>query len=191
MKKIFLVGCIVFGFYSYSQYPLLTDTSIFGAYSPNGLKNPKVYFKNFNAYSLTGENYSRESLNNKITLINFWFEACEPCLAEFEALNNLYSKFKKDKNFQLLSFTFENHEDALKIAEKYNMRYPIFSLKRDSLYELNFNLGFPSTIITDKQGKIRFIKCGGPREQEQANKVVDSIYSKEIEQLLFDRLNNL
>lgn len=178
------------GFYSYSQNPLLTDTRVLRAYSPNGLKDPKVYFKNFYAFTLTGEKYSKENLTQKVTLINFWFEACEPCLAEFEALNNLYNKFKVNKNFQFLSFTFENHESALTISRKYNMSYPILSFTRDSLYQLNFNLGFPSTIITDNQGKIRFIKCGGPQEKDQANKMVDSIYSKEVEQLLLERLNN-
>jgi hypothetical protein len=40
-------------------------------------------------------------------------------------------------------------------------------------------------MITGKSGKISFIKCGGFIEEEKAKQEVDSLYSKEIERLLF------
>src|SRR5437762_1839939 len=42
---------------------------------------------------------SNDSLIGKVVLINFWFEGCQPCIAEFDALNELAQKLTENKNF--------------------------------------------------------------------------------------------
>ena len=154
------------------------------AFNGDGFDEPGKYFEKFSNFSADGKPYSEDSLKNKITIINFRFEACASCIAEFDALNKLYERFRSNKNFQFLSFTFELKENAKRVANSYHLSYPIICLERSSIYKLIFDLGFPTTMITDKTGKIKFIKSGGPEDEETANKVIDSLYSAKIEKLL-------
>lgn len=128
----------------------------------------------FNASSLDKYPYSKKSLNKKITLINFWFESCAPCIAEMDALNSLYNLFKKNKKFQFLSFTFEKKDDIKRFATKYKIKYPIIRLTEDSCNILNFRKGYPTTIITDATGKIIYFKAGGSPNPAEAKKSIET-----------------
>jgi thiol-disulfide isomerase/thioredoxin len=156
------------------------------AMHPDGYKDSNKFFKKFDAFSTDGNLYIDDSLKSKTTFINFWFEGCLPCIAEFPALNDLYDRYKTNSQFQFLSFTFESKETALRISEKYELKYPVIHIEREDIHRLIFNLGFPTSMITDKLGKIRFIICGGFQEKEKAKERIDSIYIKEIERVLND-----
>ena len=161
MKRLFFLCFSFFTIQAVGQSPLLLDTSMARALSVEGYRDLEIKFEPFTAKTTADKIYSNKNLENKITFINFWFEGCAPCIAEFDALNDLYSKYKSNKDFQFLSFTFETRENVLRVAQKYDLKYPILSIKREHIYKLIFNLGFPTNMVTDKQGNIRYIKCGG------------------------------
>lgn len=127
----------------------------------------------FKTTSLEGVTYSKKSLKRKITIINFWFEACAPCIAESDPLNKLYEKYGKRKHFQFLSFTFEKKENAEKFANKYNIKYPIITTTIDSCYLLNFKKGFPTIIVTNKKGKIAYFTFGGTADPIKAKDFIE------------------
>lgn len=141
-------------------------------------KAPKgTPFAPFSVFTTDGKQITDQSLLNKITFINFWFEACAPCIAEMEGLNKLYADHKEKTQFQFLSFTYETKEKIAAIRKKYNIQYPIISIRKDSCYLLNFNSGFPTSIISDIHGKVAFYSCGGPIDPEIAQEIiVDDIY---------------
>jgi thiol-disulfide isomerase/thioredoxin len=191
MKQILLVLVLLILFVNQaiSQNNLLADsTKTKHVIRVTEFDATNQYFKRFSFFSIDSNYYSDDSLKNKITIINFWFEACAPCIAEFDALNKLYDRFKSNKNFQFLSFTFEEKQEASKIADRSKLRYPIICVIRNAIYKLIFNLGFPTTIITDKTGQIKFIKSGGQENEKAANKEVDSLYSKKIEKPIIRKL---
>jgi peroxiredoxin len=131
----------------------------------------------FEVKSLTGQRFSNESLNNKITVLNFWFEACSPCVAETGALNELVDMYRDKADFQFLSFTFDNKEAAGRFAVEHEIKYPIISLSHDAITPLNFRKGYPTTIITDKTGKIIYFEFGGAVDPEKARKyIIECIY---------------
>src|SRR5665647_817950 len=66
-------------------------------------------FPNFKARDMNGKYFSDSLLIGKITLINFWFENCRPCIAEFKRLNEIFEKFHYNKVFNFITFTFENY----------------------------------------------------------------------------------
>src|SRR5882757_4021267 len=70
-----------------------------------GLPYPKFSFKTEN-----GKTFSNADLDNKISFINLWFEACPPYIAELASLNALYTKYKNDSHFAFISFIFETPE---------------------------------------------------------------------------------
>ena len=124
-------------------------------------------YPSFKAYTLTDNSISDTNLQNKITVINFWFQDCRPCIYEFESLNKLYNDYKNNKDFQFISFTCDSETDAIPIVAKYKLLYPVCSISRDECYRLNFNQGFPTTIIVDKKGHVTYIKSGMPIDPDK------------------------
>ena len=160
------------------------DTSENRYVSPKGYRNPELMFKNFSATTYNGIPYTTDSLKGKTTFVNFWYEGCLPCLAEFDALNDLYDLYKNNPLFQFLSFTSESKENALRVADKFKLKYPVICIEKDNIYNMIFNLGFPTSLIIDKNEKIRFIVCGGFSDQENAKRRIDSIFINELDNIL-------
>jgi len=60
-------------------------------------------FESFTGKDVNGKTFSNNDLNGKITLVNFWFESCPPCVAEFDALNKIYERLYNNKYFRFIS----------------------------------------------------------------------------------------
>lgn len=103
-------------------------------------------------------------------------------------MNKLYKRYKNNKGFRLISFTFESPQDALKFAAKYSIEYPIICISKRKCYELNFQNGFPTTLITNSIGKVAFITSGGSSDPTVADKDFSDIIIPKIEELLKNRL---
>jgi peroxiredoxin len=183
MKSTCVTISIFFSFLISAQNAKETDSLNILAkqYLDSLSKRPKTLIDKeippFKAYSSDGKFYSNDNLKNKITMINFWFEACAPCVAEMGALNNLFSNFKSEKNFQFFSFTFESKQNIERIRKKYDIQYPIISISNDSCYLVNFNSGFPTTIISNRSGKVAYYNCGGPLDAKSAqDSIIKNIY---------------
>jgi hypothetical protein len=91
MKKSFLAAVASIGLINstFSQSHFLADSIMQKAFNEDCFAEPGKYFEKFSNFSVDRKSYSDDSLKNKITIINFWFEACAPCIAEFDALNKL------------------------------------------------------------------------------------------------------
>jgi len=142
-----------------------------------------LFYPEFTATSLDGEVFTDKQLKEKVTVINFWFATCIPCIAEMEALNKLYEKFENNEKFRFLSFTFDKPEVAEKAVKKHAILFPVCSVNMEESKRLALNLGFPTNIIVDQQGKMAFIKSGGKRDKEASAREVEKM-EKIIEQLL-------
>ncbi len=128
--------------------------------------------------------YNNDSLKGKVTLVNFWFEGCEPCVVEFDELNSIYEQFRGNKNFQLLAFTFETKEAVKRIREKYGLKYDIILISGKLCQTLNFGLGFPVNIITNQSSKIIHINDGGYIEKAKVKEYFDEVIIPKINKLL-------
>jgi len=123
-------------------------------------------FPKFGAETLNGESVTENNLKGKVTLINFWFEYCSPCIAEFDTLNDLFVHFKGNKKFQFLSFSSDTSESAKISVEKYHLLFPVLCIPEAECFRLNYNSGFPTSIIVDETGKILVIKSGGSLDKK-------------------------
>jgi peroxiredoxin len=117
-------------------------------------------FSSFSLTSIDGKKISTQHLIGKVTFINFWFDACAPCHLEFEYLNSLFTRYKSDSNFQIISFTFDGIEAAKVNANKYGLLYRIVSASNELCHQLNFQHGFPTNFIVDEYGKVYFGHTG-------------------------------
>lgn len=144
----------------------------------------KKEFPHFKIKDITGKYFSDSDLMGKITLINFWFESCHPCVAEFKSLNEIFEKFENNKLFRFITFTFEQPSSINEIIKKYSLKFPIITISQNECYRLNFRSGFPTNIIVDKKGKVAFFKSGGAVEIVNATKDIDTTILPKLSELL-------
>ena len=122
---------------------------------------------------------TNQTWKGKTVFINFWFEACAPCIAEFDGLNQLYNKVKDKKDILFISFTFETPKKIEEIKAKYGIQNPTVSITEKESRRLNLNNGFPTNIIVDKEGKTKFLVTGGSTDKKKASEIImTEIYPK-------------
>ena len=90
-----------------------------------------------------------------------------------DALEDIYNEFKDNSDFQFLSFS-NDPIDITKISvEEYKIPYTVSSISDKESRRLNLNGGFPTTIITDRDGKIIYCKRGGGTTKEMNFKMLE------------------
>lgn len=185
MKKLTLLPLLLLSLAAVCQNNEPPDSAMLKAVSPKGYWDTNIDFKKFSAIASNGMTYTQDSLKGKITFINFWSEDCASCIAQMGALNDLYEKYKNNKDFRFLSFTYETDKNVGRIVRKHHLEYPIIRMEREEINRLIFSLGLPTAIITDIAGKISFINSGGPADKTEAGKKVNTLFAKGIERILF------
>ena len=180
MKKSILLLTIIYSTFLFSQNDFTAyihkQDSLFQ------LNTGKLY-PSFTVVSLEGKTITEKELTGKVTIVNFWFHYCEPCVAEFDALNDLYRKLKDNPAFRFISFTSDSSDDAKESVGKYKLSFPICPVSEQECFRLNLNQGFPTTIIIDKAGRMALLKSGGYTEKEKVLKDI-AIYEQKIMDLL-------
>ena len=133
----------------------------------------------FTAKDLEGKTYTNKNILAKATFLNFWFAGCQPCIGEIPHLNRLYKTFKNSTGVQFYSITYETEENAKKAVNKYGINYPVLLVSRDTAKLLKFGWGYPTNIILDSKGFIRYSLTGGSTETE-----IDGYFKPGVERLL-------
>ncbi|MEK9517712.1 MAG: TlpA disulfide reductase family protein, partial [Flavobacteriaceae bacterium] len=77
----------------------------------------------FSVKTLSGDNYSDQSLLGKTVVINFWFIKCKPCVDEIPKLNKLVKKYIHNKDVVFLSISFDQEKDNRSFLEKNPFKY--------------------------------------------------------------------
>ena len=101
---------------------------------------------------------------NKVTVVNFWFSGCKPCVGELSKLNELNEKLKEmgGEVVGINTDTLDNNEAGIKEAKEIlkaqgasykNLTFDSNSTVGD--YAGNGNImAFPTTVLVDKDGNI-------------------------------------
>jgi cytochrome c biogenesis protein CcmG, thiol:disulfide interchange protein DsbE len=171
-------------FFSFGQTPSKSATIDFD--SLMNAKTSQILGRSFPSFVAANEKgkINNDSLAGKVVLINFWFEGCHPCVAEFPALNQLAEKLKGYKDFEFISFTWDNADAINRVKEKYNLQFKVFSITENECSRLNQNSAFPTTIILDRRGIIRYWTMGGTIDPKEATEFVMSTLLPNIEKEL-------
>ena len=120
-------------------------------------------FKGFKGKDLDGNDVD-DSLfaKNKVTVVNFWFSGCKPCVGELSKLNELNEKLKEmgGEVVGINTDTLDNNEAGIKEAKE------ILKAQGASYKNLAFDsnstvgkyagniMAFPTTVLVDKDGNI-------------------------------------
>ena len=120
-------------------------------------------FHGFKGKDLDGNDID-ESLfaQNKVTVVNFWFSGCKPCVEELSKLNELNDEIR-DMGGEVVGIntdTLDNNQDGIKEAKEIlkaqGASYKNLTFDSDSTvgkYAGNI-MAFPTTVLVDKDGNI-------------------------------------
>jgi len=101
-------------------------------------------------------------------------------MAEMDALEELQQRLKDNKGFMFVSFTWDNPETIKRVKEEYGITFPILSTNENECSRLIFRNGFPTSIILDRQGTIKYLHSGGSTNREEAREFIMNTMLPEI-----------
>lgn len=121
-------------------------------------------FPSFEGQDLDGNPVDSATLfsNNAVTVVNFWFTTCKPCVGELPDLEALHQELAKKGGavIGINAFTLDSNvkeiEDAKSILEQQGVTYPNIWFASNSDAGL-FTAGlyaFPTTYVVDRNGRI-------------------------------------
>lgn len=142
-------------------------------------------FPQFTANSEEGP-VTAELLKGKVVFIDFWFEGCHPRMDQMNAFNELYEKLKDNKDFLFVSFTRDSKETIQRVKKRFGLNFKVWSANTKECARLNFQSGYPTSMILDKTGTIKYIHGSGYDAigQSQVNDFILTIMLSEIQSLL-------
>lgn len=164
---------------SVHYFDFLKMITNFGNDSIKGKKIPA-----FTVRDIKGNLFTDRNLHSKITFVNFWFETCAPCIAEFAALEKLYQSNKSNAQFQFISITFEMDSVIDRIQKKYDLTYPLYHLSSDSCRKIIRGLGYPTNFIVNENLEIVYYLTGGSTSPVVADKFLNYFVQTELDKQL-------
>lgn len=126
----------------------------------NPIRVRTPFVPNFSLTTHDNQPLSNASLRGKVVLIDFWGTWCPPCRESVPILKNVQKKYG-GKPFQLLSISSDDDEDIWKtfIAAQH-MDWAEYLDSSGKLQERFKVDSFPTYVVVDKDGVIRFRQSG-------------------------------
>ena len=140
------------------------DASTAGMTAGANASSEATKFPSFTGKDLDGNDVNSDELfsKNKVTVMNFWFTTCKPCVGELGDLEKLNQELA-EKGGQVVgvnSFTLDGNKgeiaDAKDVLSKKGVTYKNIWFKSDSeAGKFTSNLfSFPTTYVIDQNGNI-------------------------------------
>jgi len=111
----------------------------------------------FELESLDGTRFSSKALAGKVALVDFWATWCQPCLEEIPFWNQLQKGYA-DRGFTMLGITVQSGwaSDIKSDIEKSKLEinYPVVVGDEKIAQEFGGVLGFPTTFLITRDGRI-------------------------------------
>lgn len=124
--------------------------------------------------------------NHSVTVMNFWYTTCKPCVEELEALEDLSKKLAADNGILVGVNAFTQYgdkqaiTDAKEVLEKKGVTYPnicFYSESEAAKFTEQMSV-FPSTYVLDKDGNVIGEPIIGgintPEQMEKLQKLIDT-----------------
>ncbi|HXO04071.1 MAG TPA: TlpA disulfide reductase family protein [Candidatus Sulfotelmatobacter sp.] len=121
---------------------------------------PDVTFKN-----LEGQDVPLASLKGKLVVVNFWATWCEPCRVEIPWMIGFQQKYA-DKGFTVVGVAMDDEGKSVVApyvqttkfdvnGQSMTMNYPIVLGNDDIASKFGGLIGFPTTIVISRDGKVQ------------------------------------
>ncbi|MGD8784554.1 MAG: TlpA disulfide reductase family protein [Thioalkalispiraceae bacterium] len=131
----------------------------------------------FTLKSRSGKNLRLSDFRGQVVMLNFWASWCGPCRTEMPILENFYKRYSK-LGFVILGVNTESDTSkANAYLRDIKVSFPILydtSSKVSKLYNIK---AMPTTVMIDRNGKMRFLHQGYKAGYEKD-------YKKQIKKLI-------
>lgn len=130
----------------------------------------------FTLKNRNGENIKLSELRGEVVMINFWASWCAPCRQEMPLLEALHGKYS-DLGFVLLGVNVEEDStQAMALLKEIPVTFPVLYDNKNEVTKLYNVVAMPSTVIIDRDGKMRFLHRGYlPGYEEEYAKQVKAL----------------
>jgi thiol-disulfide isomerase/thioredoxin len=129
----------------------------------------------FSAHDINGNKIKLKDLLGKVVVLNFWFIGCPPCRMEIPELNKIVLQYANDPNVVFVAIALDYKSDIKKYIKDNPFLYQIIDDGKmyADLYKLRL---FPTNVILDKEGKVRFHTSGyGPSTTLWMKKTIEEV----------------
>jgi peroxiredoxin len=131
----------------------------------------------FTLRTAEGKNLRLHEQRGRVVLVNFWATWCGPCRQEMPLLNQLYQKYQ-GSGFTMLGVNVDtDSRHAISVANKLGVSFPVLLDGEKSVSKLYDLSSMPSTLLIDRDGKVRYVHRGYQVGYE-------ALYEKQIRELL-------
>ncbi|WP_299767323.1 TlpA disulfide reductase family protein [uncultured Dokdonia sp.] len=113
----------------------------------------------FDLVDYEGKQITSEELKGKVTVVNFWFKECKPCIHEMPELNELVATYKDNPSVQFIGFSTTAKDRLPSFFEKHSFDYRIVPDSQSYAMQ-NGITGYPTNIVVDQEGNITFLRTG-------------------------------
>ena len=122
---------------------------------------------------------SLSSLRGQVVLLNFWATWCKPCEDEMPAMERLYRGLRSE-DFELVAVSVDDEKErgvVREFRERMAISFPIALDPAKSVSQLYQTMGFPESLLIDRDGRVveRYV---GPRDWDH------QVYAERIRELL-------
>lgn len=113
----------------------------------------------FEGYTETGEPVSSDDYRGEVLVVNFWYAACGPCIAEAPILEQVWQDYRNQGVAFLGVNTYDQPATALSFAKDNGVTYPSVIDVNDGRVKLAFAQvtpiqATPTTLVLDRGGRV-------------------------------------
>jgi thiol-disulfide isomerase/thioredoxin len=127
----------------------------------------------FELKDINGRTVRLSDFKGNVVLLNFWATWCAPCRAEMPDLVKLQKEYQS-KGLQAVGMTYPSYTRAgvRATVRRLRLNYPILLCTHDIANKYGVGEVLPTTIVIDREGKVRARILGilEPDEVEQSVK---------------------
>ena len=120
---------------------------------------------NLDCTTLTGQHFTTEKLSGKVTVLNFWFTHCKPCVAEFASLNKLVDEYSQ-QGVQFISFAMDKQAVLDTFLVTHPFKYGVVPAANSIMGDFKI-CSYPTSVVLDKDWHVVQMVTGGEGEETQ------------------------
>lgn len=128
----------------------------------------------FDLLTISGSRLNKSDLKGKIIVLNFWYTACAPCVAEMPALNKLAKEYS-DMEVEFVALAQDDSRAIKSFLEKHDFAYQIVPSAKTLNGSFCLINGWPMNMVIDQEGIVRFISTGGYADDRAVSETYASL----------------
>ena len=109
--------------------------------------------------NLEGGTYNFSVAKGKVVFLNLWATWCPPCVAEMPAIQELYDKYKDNRQVEFLMISNEDPQKVARFIKRKGYTFPVY-INHYQLPQAFQTNSIPTTFVVSKSGDIVINQVG-------------------------------